>query len=36
MKMKRLILFRHKDKKCKKTAHDERGLKTISYICNVA
>ena len=27
---------RHYDKKCEITAHNERGLKTISYICNVA
>ena len=34
--MKRLLLFRSNDKKCKKTAHNERGLLTFSYICIVA
>ena len=34
--MKRLLLFRHKDKKCKNTAHNERCLLTFSYICIVA
>ncbi len=34
--MKRLLLLKHKDKKCKNTAHNERGLQTFSYICIVA
>lgn len=36
MKMKRLLLFRYNDKKCKNTAHDERCLLDYSYICIVA
>lgn len=36
MKMKRLLLLRHKDKKCKITAHNERSLLKFSYICIVA
>ena len=34
--MNRLLLFRHKDKKCKNTAHNERSLLKFSYICIVA
>ena len=36
MKKKRLLLFNHKDKKCKNTAHIERSLLNYSYICIVA
>ena len=36
VEMKRLLLFRHKYKKCKITAHSERSLLNYSYICNVA
>ena len=31
--MKRLLLFRHKDKKCKIAAHNERRFKIDAYIC---
>ena len=34
--MKRIDLFRNKDKKCKNTAHNERSLLNYSYICIVA
>lgn len=34
--MKRIFLFSYNDKKCKITAHNERCLKTFSYICIVA